>query len=77
MIKSSHSSKKKNSDSKSDSLTAKWKKGVNEVQQMYIAQQYRADSDMDSDKEITSVEGDQLKHLCKKAKQAEKALNQS
>ena len=77
MIKSSQSSKKEISDSKSDSSTAEWKKGVNQVQQMYIAQQYRADNGMDSDKEITSIEGDQLKHLRKKAKQAIKALKQS
>ena len=32
---------------------------------------------MDSDKEITSIEGDQLKHHRKKAKKAEKALKQS
>ena len=44
---------------------------------MYIAQQYPADNGMDSDKEITSIEGDQLKPLRKKAKAAEKALKGS
>ena len=77
MINSSLSSKKENSDSESKLSTAEWEKGVNQVQQMYIAQQYRADNSMDSDKEITSIEGDQLKHLCKKAKQVEKALKQN
>ena len=77
MIKSSQSSKKENPDSESKSLTAEWKKGVNQVQQMYIAQQDQADNGMDSDKEITSIEGDELKHLCKKTKQAENALKRS
>ena len=70
-------SEKANSDSKSKSSTVEWKKSVNWVQQMYITQQYWADNGMDSDKEITSIEGDQLKHLHKKAKQAENALKQN
>ena len=44
---------------------------------MYIAQQYRADNGMDSNKEIAPIEDNQLNHLCKKDKQAEKALKLS
>ena len=38
MIKLSQLSKNNNSVSDSESLTVEWKKGVNQVQQMYIAQ---------------------------------------
>ena len=77
MIKLSQSSKKEDSKSESEGSTAEWKKGVSQVQQMYIAQQYRADNGMDSEEEINSIEGDQLKSLCKRAKKAEKALKLS
>ena len=44
---------------------------------MYIAQQYRADNEKGSDKDVKSIEGVQLKSLKKKAKKAEKALRKS
>ena len=63
MIKLSQSSKKEDSDSKSEGSTAEWKKSVGQVQQMYIAQQYRANNGMDLEEEINSIEVDHLKSL--------------
>ena len=62
------------SDSKSASSTAEWKKGINSCQQMYIAQQFRADNGLDSGEDVNSIDDNQLKSLKKKAKKAEKAL---
>ena len=76
MIKSkSKSSKKNNSDSQSS--TPDWKKGVNQIQQMYIAKQFRVNNNMDSDAEIGHIDGNQLQNLQKKAKAAEKQFKQS
>ena len=68
----SHSSTKEDSDS--DSENSGWKKGISTVHKMYITQQYRQDNGMDSDKEVKSMDSDQLKLLRKKAKKAEKQL---
>ena len=71
MIKSElKSSKKSNSDSKSS--TPDWKKCVNQIQQIYIAQQFQINNNMDSDEEIGHIDGNQLKHHQKKAKAVEK-----
>ena len=75
MIKSC--AKKEESDSKSEASADGWKKGINLVQQMYIAQQYQTDNDMALDKEVKNIEDDQLKGLWKKAKKAENALKRS
>ena len=74
MFKSYSSTKKDDSDSESEASADGWKKGVNLVQQMFIAQQYCKDNGMNSDEEINSIEDDQLKGLRKKARKAEKAL---
>ena len=68
----SHSSNKEESDSDSESSTADWKKGINQVQQMYIAQQYRANNGMDFKEDVKSIDNDQLKNLKKKVKKREK-----
>ena len=73
----SHASKADESDSDSASSTADWKKGVNSLQQMYIAQQYRQNNGLDSEEDVNSIDDDQLKSLKKKAKKAEKTLKQS
>ena len=74
----SHSSTKKNeSDFKSEALAEGWKKGINLVQQMYIAQQYQTDNGVDLDEEVNTIEGDQLKCLRKKAKKIEKSFKLS
>ena len=52
MFKSYSSTKKDESDYKSEALAEGWKKRINLVQQMYITQQYRTDNGMDSNKEI-------------------------
>ena len=52
MFKSHSSTKKDESDYKSEALAEGWKKRINLVQQMYITQQYRTDNGMDSNKEI-------------------------
>ena len=71
MIKSeSKSSRKNNFDS--ESSTPDWKKGVNQIQQMYTAQQFQVDNNMDSDEKIGHIDGNQLKHIQKKAKEVEK-----
>ena len=54
MIKSS--AKKEESDSESEASADGWKKGVNLVQQMFIAQQYWKENGMDSEKEINNIE---------------------
>ena len=77
MFKSHSSNTKEKSDSDSKSSAADWKKGINQVQQMYIAQQYRVDNCMDSEEDVKSIEGDQLKSLTKKTKKIEKALKRS
>ena len=77
MIKSCVSSKKEDSESESKGSTTKWKKSVSQVQQMYIAQQYRVDNGMELEEEINSIDGDQLKSLIKRAKKTEKALKRS
>ena len=56
------------SDSDSNTESPEWKKGVNQIQQMYIAQQQRTDNNMDSDEEIGHIDQDQLEYLKKKAK---------
>ena len=66
--------KKSDSDSESASSSADWKKGINRCQQMYIAQQFRADHGLDSGEDVNSIDNDQLKSYKKKAKKAEKAL---
>ena len=75
----SHSSTKANSnDSESeDTGTTGWKRGISTVHQMYIATQYRQDNGMDSDKEVNSIDKDQLKNYQKKARKAEKQLKRS
>ena len=78
MCKAHFSTKKEESDTKSESTaTTGWKQGINSVQQMNIAQQYRQDNGMDSDKEVKSIDDNQLKGLRKKAKKAEKAAKRS
>ena len=77
MFKSHSSTKKDDSDSESEASADGWKKGINLVQQMFIAQQYRQDNGMHSDTEVNNIEDDQLKGLRKKAKKAEKALKRS
>ena len=73
-----HSSTKNNdSDSESKASADGWKKDINLVKQISIAQQYQQDNGMDLDKEINNIEGDQLKGLRKTAKKAEKALRKS
>ena len=67
-----HSSTKKDSDSDSEPEETGWKKGISTVHQMYIAQQYRSDNGMDLDKEVKSIDYNQLKSLRKKARKAEK-----
>ena len=74
MFKSHSSVKKDDSDYESVALAYGWKKGVNLVQQMFIAEQYRKDNGMNTDEEINSIEDDQLKGLRKKAKKVEKAF---
>ena len=71
-----HTAKAKESDSDSDwaSSSADWKKGINSCQQMYIAQQFRANHGLDSGEDVNSIDDDQLKSYKKKAKKAEKAL---
>ena len=64
MIKSS--AKKNDSDSESKASADGWKKGINLVQHMFIAQQYRQDTGMDSNEEINDIEKDHLKCLQKK-----------
>ena len=78
MSKMIKSSKRDDSDSKSEASAEGWKKGINLVQQMFIAQQYKKDNGMHSDKEdIGEIEIDKLKGLLKKARKAEKALKPS
>ena len=62
---------------KDDTSDADWKKDINQVQQMYIAQQYQAENGMDLDEDVKSIEGNQLKSLKKKAKKVEKNLKKS
>mmetsp|Transcript_45786 Transcript_45786/g.46433 ORF Transcript_45786/g.46433 Transcript_45786/m.46433 type:complete len:144 (+) Transcript_45786:139-570(+) len=73
----SHSSTKEESgsDSKSAVGTTGWKKGISTVHQMYIIQQYRQDNGMDSDKDVKSIDSNQVKSLRKKAKKAENSSN--
>ena len=77
MFRSHSSTKKDDSDSESEASADGWKKGINLVQQMFIAQQYQKDNGMHSDKEIDDIKKDELKGLHKKAKKAEKALKRS
>ena len=77
MFKSHSSTKKEESDSESEASADGWKKGINLVQQMFIAQQYRQDTGMDSEEEINDIDKDHLKGLRKKARNAEKALKRS
>ena len=65
------------SDSESASSTADLKKGINSCQQMYIAQQFRADNGLDSGEDVNSIDDDQLRSLKKKAKKAEKNIKRS
>ena len=69
-----HTAKAKESDSESAASLADWKKGINSCQQMYIAQQFRADHGLDSGEDVNSIDDDQLKSYKKKAKKVEKAL---
>ena len=72
MIKSS---KRDDSDSKSEASAEGWRKGINLVQQMFIAQQYKKDNSMHSDdQDISEIKKDELNSLLKKAKKAEKLL---
>ena len=75
-ILKAHTAKAKESDSDSElaSSAADWKKGINSCQQMYIAQQFRADHGLNSGEDVNSIDDDQLKTYKKKAKKAEKAL---
>ena len=74
----SHSSTKEDSDSDSELTgTTGWKKGISTVHQMYIAHQYRTDNGMDLDKDVKSIDSNQLRTLQKKARKAEKALKRS
>ena len=78
MFKSHSSNKKEESDSKSESSAATgWKKGINSVQQIYVAHQYWQDNGMDLDEDVKYIDGDQLKSLRKKSKKVEKALKLS
>ena len=74
-----HTAKAKESDSDSESASsaADWKKGINSCQQMYIAQQFRADHGLDSGEDVNSIDDDQLKSYKKKAKKAEKVLKRN
>ena len=75
----SHSSTKANSsdlDSKETETTG-WKRGISTVHQMYVATQYRQDNGMDSDKEVNSIDKNQLKSYQKKARKAENQLKRS
>ena len=74
MIKSSI--EKEESDSKSEPLADGLKKGVNLVQQMFIAE-HGKDNGMDSDEEINDIKGYPLKGLQKKAKKIERVLKKS
>ena len=77
MFKSHSSTKKEESDSESEASAICWKQGTNLVQQMYIAQQYRTDNSMESNKEDNSIDDCQLKGLRKKAKKVKKILKRS
>ena len=77
MFKYHFSTKKEESDSESKALSVGWKKDINLVQQMFIAQQYRTDNGMDSDEEVKYIDNDQLKCLRKKAKKAKKCRKRS
>ena len=77
MFKAHSSTKKNDSYSESKASADGWKKDINLVKQISIAQQYQQDNGMDLDKEINNIEGDQLKGLRKTAKKAEKALRKS
>ena len=77
MFKSHSFTKKEESNSESETLAIGWKQGINLVQQMYIAQQYRRYNGLDSDEEVKSIDDDQLKGLRKKTKKAEKSLKRS
>ena len=68
---------KEESDSDSKSVAADWKKGVNQVQQMYMAQQYRQNNGLDSEEDVSSIDDDQLKSLKKKAKKTQKNLKKN
>ena len=72
MFKSHSSTKKEESDSESGALAVGWKQEINLVQQMYIAQQYRTDNGMDSDKEVKSIDDNQLKGFRKKTQKGGK-----
>ena len=65
IFKSHSSNRIEESDFDSEILAAGWKKGINSVQQMYIAQHYQADNEMCSDEDVKSIEGNQLESLKK------------
>lgn len=75
MFKSHSSTKKEESDDKSDK--GDWKKGLSTCHQMYIAMQYRQDNGLDNDDNIQDIDQDSLKDYVKQAKRAEKSLRKS
>ena len=77
MFKAHFSTKKDDSNQESKTSADDWKKGINLVRQIFIAQQYGQDNSMHLDKEVNNNEDNQLKELQKKAKNAEKAPKRS
>ena len=70
-------SSKEDSDSESDMDGPKWSKGLDTVQQMYIAQAYKGNNGYDSNSSVTSIGVDELKVLKKRTKTATRQLKRN
>ena len=65
---------KAESDSESNSNGPDWTQGLNFVQQMFIAQEFKTNNSYDSEDAVTHIDPDKLDSLQKKCKKLEKQL---
>ena len=67
-------SAKADSNSESNDNGLDWTQGLNSVQQMFIAQEFKKNNSYDSDNVVTHIDPDELISLKKKCKKMEKQL---